>query len=97
MYMYIILYYTIPSHVSLYYRALSYIFLSSPGFHAREWKGLIFGERSISLNRTERCSMERIFIGTEWNGTERFIPVICSLGQIHHRAPKATQCASKAL
>ena len=76
MYIYIILYYSISSHISLYYRILSYIilfFVISLGNLERNG----FWERINSWNGTERSFTERIIVGTERNGTERFIPDLC--------------------
>ena len=76
MYISIILYHPIPSHISLYYLVLSYISQTSLAPGATEWNGPDFGERSMSWNGTEHYFMERIIFGTARNGTERFIPDI---------------------
>ena len=67
MYIYIILYYSISSHINLYYRILSY-FLLFP-LEIMERNGFWGTDQFLERNGT-------LFYGTDhcWNGTERFIP-----------------------
>ena len=69
MYVYILLYHPIPSHISLYYHVLSYIPQTSLGPSATEWNGPDFGKRSMSWNGTEHYFMERIIFVTAQNGS----------------------------
>ncbi len=82
-YVHIIQYHPIPSHISLYHHVLSYIFQTSLGARATEWNGPDFGKRSMSLNETEHGVMERILFGTARNGTERFIPDMYAYARLY--------------
>ena len=87
MYISIILYHPIPSHISLYYHVLSYISQTSLAPGATEWNGPDFGKRSMSWNGTEHYFMERIIFGTARNGTERFIPVLTMMHAFSMNVP----------